>query len=52
VCRTAWTDNQPCRKDATYAGQHKYKKGRDTSMPRVKLEPTLPVFKWRRYFVP
>jgi hypothetical protein len=36
--------DQPCRKAASYTGQHKYKKCGQTSMPRVGSEPTIPVF--------
>jgi hypothetical protein len=32
------------RKAATYTGQHKQNKRRQTSVPRVGFEPTIPVF--------
>jgi hypothetical protein len=32
------------RKAATYTGQHKQKKRRQTSMPRVRFEPAIPEF--------
>jgi hypothetical protein len=41
--RTPWTRNQPCRKAATYTGQHKHNKSRQTSMPLVGFEPMTPM---------
>jgi hypothetical protein len=36
---TPLTGDQPCHKAATYTGQHKQNKRRQTSMPRVGSEP-------------
>jgi hypothetical protein len=41
VGRTLSTGDQPCRKPATYTGQHKEKSCRH---PRFELDPTTPVF--------
>jgi hypothetical protein len=38
-----WNGKPARRKAATYMGQHKQKKRRQISMPRVGLEPTTPV---------
>jgi hypothetical protein len=40
-----WTTRH---KAATYTGQHKHNKHRQTSMPRVGFEHMNPVFKWAK----
>jgi hypothetical protein len=39
------------RKAATYTGQHKQNKSRQTSMARVRFEPTIPVFRRVKAFL-
>jgi hypothetical protein len=45
-------DDQPCRKAATYTGQHKQiqEKRGQTCMPRVGFEPTILVFERAKIF--
>jgi hypothetical protein len=51
VGRTPWTGDRPCCKTATYTGQHKHGKNRrQTSMPRVRFEPTIPVLERAKTF--
>jgi hypothetical protein len=40
----------PCRKAATYTGQHKHNKCRQAPVPRVGFEPTIPVFQRAKTF--
>jgi hypothetical protein len=49
VDRTPWTWEQPCPKADAYTGRHKHKRGQ-TSMSRVRLEPTIPGFEQAKIF--
>jgi hypothetical protein len=40
-----WTSDQPITEASTYTGQHTYKHKRQTSMPRVGFETTIPATK-------
>jgi hypothetical protein len=40
-----WTSDQPVAKVCVYTGQHNTETQRQTSMPRVRLEPMIPVTK-------
>jgi hypothetical protein len=45
VERTPWTGDQPCHKEVTYTDNR-----RQISMPRVGLEPMVPVFERENVF--
>jgi hypothetical protein len=42
--------DQPCREAATYTGQHKENKRKQTSMPRGGFELTIPGFEREKTF--
>jgi hypothetical protein len=51
IVKTPWTGDHPCSKAVTHTGQYKQnKKRRETSMPRVGFEPTIPVFWWANIY--
>jgi hypothetical protein len=51
VVRTPWTDDQPCRKAATYTGRNKRKKKRGLiSIHRVRFKPRILVFELAKTF--